>query len=80
VKILTAAFPIDRWQTAPCEVLANLELLNKLRKGGIPAIGAISLHGVLHGSLTIETDSVMGDYIYTWTPDPDYEEDPAAGL
>lgn len=62
------------------EVLANLEVMNALRAAGVPIIGAISVRGVEHGQLTLETDRLFGEVTYTWTPDPDYEEDPAAGL
>lgn len=50
------------------ETLANVKLLDELRRAGIPALGTISLRGVARGSLLLRTEEGLdGDeLVYSW--------------
>jgi hypothetical protein len=47
-----------------------LVLIKRLRAVGIPAVGAIALENVEHGTISISApDLVTGEVLYSWIPD-----------
>jgi len=89
MKPIEVTYSMARLDEIGHEIPANCEVLDKLRKAGIPAAGRVSVQGVERGVLTIKRDRVFGDVIYTWHPPEDDEDDdsflnidddPAAGL
>lgn len=65
---LTVPRDMERWRFN--EPLRNCTVLQTLRNAGVPVIGAISILGVEHGTLTMQVaeDDIDGDmFRYTWT-------------
>jgi len=83
MESVKVSFPIDHAINNPLrnEVLRNTDLLVRLRSRGIPVVGEISLIGVERGRLTIERDNDFEEYVFTYTPPEEVDDDdPAAGL
>lgn len=57
------------------EVTANIVLVEKLKKAGIPMVGKLVLSGITHGTLThvVEQDLDGDTLVYRW--EGDLEED-----
>ena len=84
MECVKVSFPIDHAVNNPLrnEVLRNTDLLVRLRSRGIPVVGSISLIGVERGRLVIERDNDFEEYVFTYFPPEEVEDDddPAAGL
>jgi hypothetical protein len=53
------------------EVTANIVLVEKLKKAGIPIVGKLVLSGITHGALThvVEQDLDGDTLVYRWEGD-----------
>lgn len=60
--------PYDDIKKIQHEVTANIMLVEKLRKKGIPFNGRLVLSGITHGTLTLHVESDLdGDtLVYRW--------------
>lgn len=64
--MITVVIPNADYEQWANEIPCGMKTLKKLRDAGIPAIGALSVRGVEHGSITIER---IGDmHHFTWDP------------
>lgn len=60
--------PHDDIKKIQHEVTANIALVERLRKAGIPIIGRLVLSGITHGTLThhVESDLDGDTLVYRW--------------
>lgn len=69
VEVIVSASEFDKLKVSRGEVMANTDIMARLRKQGVPILGAISIQGVENGELTMFRNNDRA-LVYRWKGHP----------
>lgn len=75
-ETITVRVPKEELENIKHDVLFTIELIQRLKKAGIPVIGILTFRGISHGRMTwyVEEDLDDETHVFEWTGEVEDEE------